>query len=174
MTPSGRESSNRNETESSNQISPNQSIRCLSSIHIQCQDSYVGNDTVQNFTEEQSKNNDDANYKHRRQGYSISDELPNRRPRISLVRIEKKAWEIRAFSTCVIIVMTAVIFSGPFFASYWLEILTGTVVARQTHAYLFLVHMLNLVVDPFIYAWRIPEMKEQMKRIIKCKTREGI
>ncbi|CAG2224170.1 MC2R [Mytilus edulis] len=166
MNPSG--SSNHNEAQFSNQSTPKHGIRRLSSISIHYQDNYAENDTVPNFNEQQSKINSDVNYKHRHQVYSKSDEPSKRLPIISLGRIDKKAWEIRAFSTSVITVVSAIIFTGPFLVSYWMEILTDTVVARQTHVVLFYIHMLNLFVDPFIYVWRIPEIKEQLKKIIKC------
>lgn len=131
-----RGSSNHNEAQFSNQSTPNHGIRRLSSISIHYQDNYAENDTVPNFNEQQSKTNSDVNYKHGRQVYSKSDKPSKRLPIISLVQIDKKAWEIRAFSTCIITVVSAIIFTGPFLVSYWMETLTDTVVASNTRSFI--------------------------------------
>ncbi|CAC5384043.1 MC2R [Mytilus coruscus] len=176
-------SSHDREAEFSNQIMSNQETRCPHSVFLQYRDNYVGNDVIPNVIDIQPNGNKENNgvvmsSKRKRKVYSISSEPLTRFQRMSLAwksdrHLDRKAWEIRAFSTCVIIAMSSVIFTGPFVASYWVEILTGTVIKWQTQVVLFILHMLNVVVDPFIYAWRIPEIKAQLKKSLKCRKRNS-
>ncbi|CAG2187887.1 unnamed protein product [Mytilus edulis] len=169
-------SSHDKEAEFSSEIMPNQGTRCP-------QDNYVGNDVIQNITNMQTNDYKENNgvvmsSKRKRKVYSISSEPLTRFKRMSLAwksdqHLDRKAWEIRAFSTCVILVMTSIIFTGPFVATFWVEILTSTVVKRKTQVVLFILHMLNVVVDPFIYAWRIPEIKAQLKKCLKSRKRNS-
>ena len=169
-------SSHDKEAEFSSEIMPNQGTRCP-------QDNYVGNDVIQNITNMQTNDYKENNgvvmsSKRKRKVYSISSEPLTRFKRMSLAwksdqHLDRKAWEIRAFSTCVILVMTSIIFTGPFVATFWVEILTSTVVKRKTQVVLFILHMLNVVVDPFIYAWRIPEIKAQLKQCLKSRKRNS-
>ncbi|CAG2187880.1 MC2R [Mytilus edulis] len=176
-------SSHDQEAEFSSEIMPKQGTRCPQSVFVQYRDNYVGNDVIQNVTNVQSNDNRENNgvvmsSKRKRKVYSISSEPLTRFKRMSLAwksdqHLDRKTWEIRAFSTCVILVMTSIIFTGPFCCHLLGRNIDKYSCKRQTQVVLFILHMLNVVVDPFIYAWRIPEIQSQFKKCFKRRKRNS-
>lgn len=76
------------------------------------------------------------------------------------------AWEFRAFTNSIIIAVTTFLFTGPFMVSYWIDIYTGTLLPQQKRFWLFLPLVMNSILNPFIYAWRIPEIRKQFRKLL--------
>lgn len=76
------------------------------------------------------------------------------------------AWEFRAFTNSIIIAVTTFLFTGPFLVSYWIYINTGTLLPQQKRFWLFLPLVMNSILNPFIYAWRIPEIRKQFRKLL--------
>jgi hypothetical protein len=66
------------------------------------------------------------------------------------------AWEFRAFITSIIVAVTTIVLTGPFLVSYWIDYYTGTLLPQQVRFILLIPLVLNSILNPFIYAWRIP------------------
>lgn len=75
------------------------------------------------------------------------------------------AWEFRAFATSIIIALTTLLFTGPFLVSYWIDVYTGTLLPQQKRFWLILPLVMNSILNPFIYAWRIPEIRKQFRKL---------
>ena len=78
------------------------------------------------------------------------------------------AWEFRAFITSIIVALTTILLTGPFLVSYWIDYYTGTLLPQQVRFILFIPLVLNSILNPFIYAWRIPEIKQQFRQLFHC------
>ena len=78
------------------------------------------------------------------------------------------AWEFRAFITSVIVAVTTIVLTGPFLVSYWIDYYTGTLLPQQVRFILLIPLVLNSILNPFIYAWRIPEIKQQFQKLFHC------
>ncbi|CAG2240752.1 unnamed protein product [Mytilus edulis] len=82
----------------------------------------------------------------------------------------KKTWEMRAFLTTIIIAIQTVILTGPFVASYWIEILSSLSLTLQTKIILLIPLLLNSFSNPFLYAWRIPEIRQEFGKLFRVNT----
>ncbi|VDI14250.1 Hypothetical predicted protein [Mytilus galloprovincialis] len=82
----------------------------------------------------------------------------------------QKSWEIRAFFTTLIIAFQTVVLTSPFVASYWMEVLSNTPLTLQIRIILLFPFLINSLSNPFIYAWRIPEIKEEFRRLFRKNT----
>lgn len=96
------------------------------------------------------------------------------KPRSSLsnlqVKIETdKYWEIRAFITSVLVVCTTFLLAGPFFTLFWIAYFLAIKVPMETRFILLTLCTINALIDPFVYVWRIPEMREQFKKLCRIK-----
>ena len=78
------------------------------------------------------------------------------------------AWEFRAFITSIIVAVTTIVLTGPFLVSYWIDYYTGTLLPQQVRFILLIPLVLNSILNPFIYAWRIPEIKQQFQKLFHC------
>ena len=76
-------------------------------------------------------------------------------------------WEIRAFATCIIIVLTTACLTFPFVCTFFIDMHLSNVVSRETRMILFGPLVINSVVKPFIYAWRIPEIQQEFKKYFR-------
>ncbi|CAC5392773.1 unnamed protein product [Mytilus coruscus] len=87
----------------------------------------------------------------------------------TLRKIKPSTWEKRAFITTIIIAVTTIFLTGPFIFSFWLDFFYGTrFTSQKTRLLLFVPLVLNSIINPFIYAWRIPEIKQRIKKIFTC------
>ncbi|CAC5397993.1 unnamed protein product [Mytilus coruscus] len=80
------------------------------------------------------------------------------------------SWEIRAFYTTIIIAFQTVVLTAPFVASYLIEVLSSTPLTLQIRVILFFPFLINSISNPFIYAWRIPEIREEFRRLFRINT----
>lgn len=78
------------------------------------------------------------------------------------------AWEFRAFTTSIFIGLSSMCLTGPFVISYWVDVHTGTLLPQQTRFLLLIPVMINSLINPFIYAWRIPEIRQEFRKLF-CK-----
>ncbi|XP_063401855.1 uncharacterized protein LOC134686108 [Mytilus trossulus] len=82
----------------------------------------------------------------------------------------QKSWEIRAFFTTLIIAFQTTVLTSPFVASYWVEVLSNTPLTLQVRIILLFPFLINSLSNPFIYAWRIPEIREEFRRLFRINT----
>ncbi|XP_076076523.1 uncharacterized protein LOC143047380 [Mytilus galloprovincialis] len=82
----------------------------------------------------------------------------------------KKSWEIRAFLTTIIIAFQTIILTGPFVASFWIEVFSNAPLALQIKLLLFIPNLINSISNPFIYAWRIPEIRQEFKKLFRINN----
>ena len=80
-------------------------------------------------------------------------------------KLTRKEWELRAFITSLFVALTAIIFTGPFVVSIWFDVLSGIPLPMEKKMLLFLPISLNVFSNPFLYAWRIPEIRNEFKKI---------
>lgn len=80
-----------------------------------------------------------------------------------------KYWEIRAFNTSVLVACTTFLFTGPFFTHFWTAYFLDIKVPTETRFILLTLCTINTLIDPFVFAWRIPEMREQFKKFCRIK-----
>ncbi|XP_063401987.1 uncharacterized protein LOC134686244 [Mytilus trossulus] len=79
----------------------------------------------------------------------------------------QKSWEIRAFFTTIIIAFQTVVLTTPLVASYWMEVLSSTPLTLQVRIILVFPFLINSLSNPFIYAWRIPEIRQEFRRLFR-------
>ena len=79
-------------------------------------------------------------------------------------------WEIRAFFTTIIITFQTVVLTTPLVASYWIEVLSSTPLTLQIRILLLFPFLINSLSNPFIDAWRIPEIKQELRRLFSINT----
>ncbi|VDI71044.1 Hypothetical predicted protein [Mytilus galloprovincialis] len=82
----------------------------------------------------------------------------------------QKSWEIRAFFTTLIIAFQTVILTSPFVVSYWMEISSSTPLTLQMRIILLFPFLINSLSNPLIYAWRIPEIRQEFRRLFRIGT----
>ena len=75
-------------------------------------------------------------------------------------------WEIRAFLTCVVIAVQSILLTGPIIVVYWIDILSDTPVSTETKFLCFFPYFLNILSNPILYIWRIPEIRLEFKCLI--------
>lgn len=95
------------------------------------------------------------------------------KPRSSLpnlhVKIETdKYCEIRAFNTSVLVACTTFLLTGTFLTHFWITYFFDIKVSMETRFLLLTLYTINSLIDPFVYAMRIPEMREEFKKL--CRT----
>lgn len=94
--------------------------------------------------------------------------LPERR--VTRRKFKTGSWEKRAFVTSLIIAATTICLTFPFVFSFWLDFIHGTrYTSQKTRLFLFIPLILNSLINPFIYAWRIPEIKQTIKKCLCCR-----
>ncbi|CAC5404730.1 ADORA2A [Mytilus coruscus] len=81
-----------------------------------------------------------------------------------------KTWEIRAVLTTIIIAFQTIALTGPFVASYWIEIFSNVELTLQTRLLLLVPFLINSFSNPFIYAWRIPEIRHEFRRLFRMNA----
>lgn len=79
----------------------------------------------------------------------------------------RKSWEVRAFVTSIVIAVQTILLTGPFISSYWIEIIRGSPLHMQTRSILFLLFVANSLSNPFIFAWRILEIGQEFRKLLK-------
>ena len=94
---------------------------------------------------------------------SLKSEILTKKPQFTF-----DAWEFRAFVTSIIVAVTTILLNGPFLVSFWIDYYTGTLLPQQVRFMLTIPLVLNSILNPFIYAWRIPEIKEQFRKLFHC------
>ncbi|CAG2212882.1 ADOR [Mytilus edulis] len=82
----------------------------------------------------------------------------------------KKSWEIRAFLTTIIIAFQTITLTGPFVASFWIEAFSNAPLTLQFRLLLFIPYLINCISNPFIYAWRIPEIRHEFKKLFRINN----
>ena len=82
----------------------------------------------------------------------------------------KTSWEIRAFVTTLIIACQTVILTGPFIASYWTDLVSSSPLTLQARLLFFIPFLFNSLSNPFIYTWRIPEIRQEFGRLLCAHT----
>ncbi|VDH95941.1 Hypothetical predicted protein [Mytilus galloprovincialis] len=82
----------------------------------------------------------------------------------------KKSWEIRAFLTTIIIAFQTIILTGPFVASFWIEVFSNAPLTFQVRLLLFIPNLINSISNPFIYAWRIPEIRHEFRKLFRINN----
>ncbi|XP_063447342.1 uncharacterized protein LOC134726870 [Mytilus trossulus] len=82
----------------------------------------------------------------------------------------KKSWEIRAFLTTIIVAFQTIILTGPFVASFWIEAFSNAPLTLQFRLLLFIPFLINCISNPFIYAWRIPEIRHEFKKLFRINN----
>ena len=82
----------------------------------------------------------------------------------------RKSWEIQAFITCIIISLHTIICTGPVVCSIWVEVFQGSTVGYQARVITFIFFLTNSLSNPFIYAWRIPEIRQEFRRLFRLNN----
>ncbi|CAC5381120.1 ADORA2A [Mytilus coruscus] len=82
----------------------------------------------------------------------------------------KRSWEIRAFLTTIIIAFQTVIITGPFLFSVCIEFLLISPMTMEIQLLFFIPYLINTLSNPFIYAWRIPEIRQEFRRLFRLNT----
>ncbi|CAC5416897.1 unnamed protein product [Mytilus coruscus] len=78
------------------------------------------------------------------------------------------SWEIQAFFTTLIIAFQTVILTSPFVVSYWMEISSSTPLTLQMR--IILPFLINSLSNSLFYAWRIPEIRHEFRRLFRINT----
>ena len=94
---------------------------------------------------------------------AVNNSLSSRR------KLKPDAWEKRALLTSIIIAMSTIFLTFPFILSFWLDYIYGErFTSQKARLFLFIPLILNSIINPSIYAWRIPEIKQAIKKIFPC------
>lgn len=80
---------------------------------------------------------------------------------------ERTDWEIHAFVTCVIIALQTIALTGPLLLAFWSEIVTGRLLQVHEVLILSIPHLINSISNPFIYYWRVPEIRQAFKKLFR-------
>ncbi|CAC5369988.1 unnamed protein product [Mytilus coruscus] len=90
--------------------------------------------------------------------------------RVTRRKFKPDSWEKRAFVTSLIIAATTIFLTFPFVFSFWLDFIHGArYTPQKTRLFLFIPLIFNSLINPFIYAWRIPEIKQKIKKYLCCR-----
>lgn len=81
-----------------------------------------------------------------------------------------KSWEIRALISSTIIAVYTVALTGPFIASYWISVFSLSLITFRIRVLLFIPLLIYSLTNPFLYAWRIPEIRNKFKTVFKRST----
>ncbi|XP_063412222.1 uncharacterized protein LOC134695015 [Mytilus trossulus] len=93
-----------------------------------------------------------------------SDERQMRRGLTQKFRF-KRSWEVRAFVTSIVIAVQTIILTGPFISSFLIEIINGKMLPITTKFTLFFLYLANSLSNPIIYAWRIPKIRQEFRKL---------
>ena len=85
----------------------------------------------------------------------------------SNIETNKVQWELRAFTTNVIIASTTVLLTCPIIASFWYDLFSGSVLIQKIRFIFAVLYLINSVINPFIYAWRLPEIRQEFRRLFR-------
>ncbi|VDI18189.1 Hypothetical predicted protein [Mytilus galloprovincialis] len=77
----------------------------------------------------------------------------------------RRSWEVRAFVTSIVIAVQTIILTGPFISSFLIEIINGKMLTITTKFTLFFLYLANSLSNPIIYAWRIPEIRQEFRKL---------
>lgn len=83
-----------------------------------------------------------------------------------------RRWEIRAFTTNILIASTSIFLSLPFVSSLWYDLFANEVLSFQTQNIMFYINAINYILDPFIYAFTVPEIRKKLKHLV-CKQSDN-
>ena len=75
---------------------------------------------------------------------------------------------MRAFGTSVIVATMTLLLKGPMMMVFWFDAFADAASSQQTRFLLFILYIGNTFIDPFIYAWRIPEIRQQFRNLCGC------
>ncbi|VDI39871.1 Hypothetical predicted protein [Mytilus galloprovincialis] len=124
-----------------------------------------------NFThKETSKEMVDLKHYKNRNPFTISTNHANEGRSFDASKQLKKSWEIRAFLTTIIIAFQTITLTGPFVASFWIEAFSNAPLTIQFRLLLFIPYLINCISNPFIYAWRIPEIRHEFKKLFRINN----
>ncbi|XP_063411931.1 uncharacterized protein LOC134694799 isoform X2 [Mytilus trossulus] len=79
----------------------------------------------------------------------------------------RKSWEMRAFTTSIVISLHSLILTGPMVIFYLVEVISGQQLSQQVHSILAIPFLAHALTNPFIYAWRVPEIRHELRNICR-------
>lgn len=82
----------------------------------------------------------------------------------------KRSWEIRAFLTTIIIAFQTFILTGPFLVTFYIELFSNVPITRQSRLLLAIPYFINTFSNPFMYAWRISEIRQEFRKLFRLNT----
>ncbi|CAG2190793.1 unnamed protein product [Mytilus edulis] len=123
------------------------------------------NDSITNTTKENRKK-ETNDFSRKTNTCTTSSEFDNSAAPTCKKHITK-TWEIRAALTTIIIAFQTIALTGPFVASYWIEIFSSVELTLQARLLLLIPFLINSFSNPFIYAWRIPEIRQEFRRLFR-------
>lgn len=85
-------------------------------------------------------------------------------------KAQRQAWEIRAFSTCVLLACQTILLTGPLIAGFWNDVIYDKPLSIQIKLILSIPYVLNSLSNPIIYTWRIPEIRQAFKTVCSRQT----
>ena len=88
---------------------------------------------------------------------------------ISMAKIARNSWEVRAFETNLLIAGTTVFLTSPFVVTFLYDLFVSEPVSSNLRHALFTLSGVNYILDPFIYAYRVPEIRREITKRV-CKT----
>ncbi|CAC5377005.1 unnamed protein product [Mytilus coruscus] len=80
---------------------------------------------------------------------------------------DRKSWEMRAFTTSIVISLHSLILTGPMVLFYLIEVISGQRLSQQIHSILAIPFLAHALTNPFIYAWRVPEIRHELRNICR-------
>lgn len=79
----------------------------------------------------------------------------------------RKSWEMRAFTTSIVISLHSLILTGPMIIFYLIEVISGQQLSQQVLSILAIPFLAHALTNPFIYAWRVPEIRHELRNICR-------
>ncbi|CAG2233298.1 ADOR [Mytilus edulis] len=80
---------------------------------------------------------------------------------------KRKSWEMRAFTTSIVISLHSLILTGPMVIFYLIEVISGQQLSHQVNSILAIPFLAHALTNPFIYAWRVPEIRHELRNICR-------
>lgn len=99
--------------------------------------------------------NNDEDFNSCHHGRSNADRVYNR-------SLKGESWEVRAFKTNLLIASTTIFLTGPFVYTLLYDLFANEVMLTKNRHAVFVLSGLNYILDPFIYAYRVPEIREKI------------
>lgn len=126
--------------------------------------------TVNNANEKQNTNysaiQDRNKLSMTRENKNSTKRIPAEKNQSDLISKSRKVWEIRAFITSILIAAQTLLLTGPFVLSFWIELIYPQEVSSQMYMFA-LPFLVNLLTNPILYAWRMPEIRREFKNLCK-------